>query len=84
MSDEDVRLSAAAEAAQNPPGPGPSARAYQDWQARLNADVAAMQAGPVQHIAEQTDHHQGLPTVETQMRTHGQAPPRVPDTGGHG
>jgi hypothetical protein len=43
-----------------------------------------MQAGPTEHMAGLTDHHQGMPTVETQMKTHGAAPPHVPDTGGHG
>jgi hypothetical protein len=49
----------------------------------MAADIAAMMAGPTEHTAGLTDHHQGMPTVETQMHTHGQAPPRVPDTGGH-
>ena len=60
-----------------------SANAWAEREARLAADIAAMQAGPVEHMAGLTDHHQGMPTVETQMHTHGAAPPSVPDTGGH-
>jgi hypothetical protein len=61
-----------------------AADAWAEREARMGADIAAMHAGPTEHAAGLTDHHQGLPTVETQMHTHGQAPPRVPDTGGHG
>jgi hypothetical protein len=61
-----------------------SADAYAEREARMEADIRAMQAGPVEHAAEMTSHHQGRPAVETQMTSHGAAPPRVPDTGGHG
>jgi hypothetical protein len=60
-----------------------SATAYAEREARLGADIAAMQAGPTEHLAGLTDHHQGLPAVETQQATHGAAAPRLPDTGGH-
>lgn len=64
--------------------PSPSMLAHADQQDRIAADIAAMQAGPTEHMAEQMNHCQGLPTVQTQMATHGAAPPRVPDTGGRG
>jgi len=69
---------------QGAPDSAASATAYAEQQARYDADAAAMQAGPVQHAAEMTSHHQGRPSVQTQMVTHGAAPPSVPDTGGHG
>jgi hypothetical protein len=69
---------------QGAPDSAASATAYAEQQARYAADVAAMQAGPVEHMAGMTDHHQGMPTVETQMVTHGAPAPRTPDTGGHG
>jgi len=85
MSDEDVRLSAAAEAAQNPPGPGPSAGAYEDRQQRLAHDEAQLRLPPAEqpHSQEILSHHEGRPTVAEQMITHGQAPPKIPDVGGH-
>ena len=57
--------------------------AYADQQARIAADAASMLAGNAPGHDEQTTHHQGMPTVETQMVTHGAAPPHTPDTGGH-
>lgn len=36
------------------------------------------------HGQEILSHHQGMPTVETQMKTHGAPAPRAPDVGGHG
>lgn len=59
------------------------AAARADREARLAADEASLLAGNAPGHDEQLAHHQGQPTVETQMTTHGQAPPRVPDTGGH-
>jgi hypothetical protein len=86
MSDEDVRLSAAAEAAQNPPGPGPSARAYEDRQQRLAHDEAQLRLPPAEqpHSQEILSFHTGLPTVQTQQKTHGAPAPSLPDVGGHG
>lgn len=78
MSEQDPRLS------YPQGGDASSTSAYAEREARLAADIAAMQAGPTEHAAGLTDHHQGMPKVETQMKTHGAAPPRVPDTGGHG
>lgn len=60
-----------------------SADAWAEQQARMNADIAAMMAGPTEHAAGLLDHHEGRPTVAEQMVNHGAAPPRVPDTGGH-
>ena len=71
-------------ATQHPAGPSPSEAAYADQQARLAADIAAMQAGPTEHAAEMTSHHQGQPSVEVQQKTHGQPAPKLPDVGGHG
>jgi hypothetical protein len=78
---EQERLAHAA--AQDSPGPGPSAAAHADQQARLAHDEAQLRTGGP-HSDEIMSHHQGMPTVETQMKTHGAAPPRTPDTGGHG
>jgi len=64
-------------------GDGEVAAAWADREQRLAADVAAMQAGPAEHMAEMTSHHEGRPTVREQMTSHGAAPPRTPDTGGH-
>jgi hypothetical protein len=64
-------------------GDGAVSAAHAEREARLAADEAQMRQGPSpQH--EPLDHHQGLPTVQEQMKTHGAAPPHVPDTGGHG
>jgi hypothetical protein len=79
VTPEDARL-----AAQGAPESAATVNAVAEREARMGADIAAMQAGPTEHAAGLTDHHQGMPTVETQMTTHGAAPPRVPDTGGHG
>lgn len=65
-------------------GDGAVSAAHSEREARLAADIAAMQTGPVQHATEMTSHHQGAPSVQAQMMTHGAAPPSVPDTGGHG
>ena len=78
---EQTRLAHAA--AQDSTGPGPSAAAHADQQARLTADEAQLRTGGP-HSAEIMSHHQGMPTVETQMKTHGAPAPRTPDTGGHG
>jgi hypothetical protein len=78
---EQARL--AYEAAQHPAGPSPSAAAHADQQARLAADEAQLRTGGP-HSDEILSHHEGRPTVAEQMVTHGAAPPRVPDTGGHG
>jgi hypothetical protein len=61
-----------------------TANAVAEREQRLAADIAAMQAGPVQHMAEQTNWHQGAPSVEVQQATHGQPAPSLPDVGGHG
>jgi hypothetical protein len=61
-----------------------SADACAEREARMEADIRAMQAGPVEHTAALTDHNQGRPTVQEQMVTHGAPAPRTPDTGGHG
>jgi hypothetical protein len=84
MSGEDVRL--AYEAAQNPPGPSPSEAAHADREQRLAADEAQLRLHPSEqpHGQEVLSYHQGRPTVEDQMKTHGAAPPKVPDVGGHG
>lgn len=50
---------------------------------RLAADIAAMMACPTEHAAEMTSHHDGQPSVEVQMHSHGAAPPKIPDVGGH-
>jgi hypothetical protein len=50
---------------------------------RLAGDIAAMQAGPTEHAANMTSHHQGTPTVQEQMVTHGAPAPHPPDVGGH-
>lgn len=67
----------------NPPGPGPSALAHADQQARLAADEAQLRTGGP-HADEILSYHQGAPSLEVQMKTHGAAPPRTPDVGGHG
>jgi hypothetical protein len=76
MSGEDVRLAYAA--AQNPPGPSPSEAAHADREARLAADEAQLRLPPAEqpHGQEILSHHQGMPTVETQLKTHG-APARA-------
>jgi hypothetical protein len=63
-------------------GDGAVAAAWADREARMAADIATMQAGPTEHAANMTGHHQGRPTVQEQMTTHTPAP-RTPDTGGH-
>jgi hypothetical protein len=75
MSQQDQRL--AYEAAQNPPGPGPSAAAHAEREARLAGDEAQLRAGAHPGHDEQTSYHQGQPTVETQMKTHGAPAPRT-------
>jgi hypothetical protein len=65
-------------------GDGEVAAAWADREQRLAADIAAMQAGPTEHAAEMTSHHQGQPSVEVQQKTHGQPAPKLPDVGGHG
>jgi len=82
MSEQDMRLSAAAEAAQNPPGPSPSEAAYADREARLAADEAQLRAGGP-HSAEILSHHGGQPSPAVQMVTHGAPAPKTPDEGGH-
>jgi hypothetical protein len=77
MSDQ-TRL--AYEAAQNPPGPSPSEAAHADREARLAADEAQLRTGGP-HSDEILSYHQGMPTVETQMKTHGAPAPRTPDVG---
>jgi hypothetical protein len=81
---EQTRL--AYETAQNPPGPSPSEAAHADREARLAADEAQLRLPPAEqpHSREVLSHHQGMPTVETQMKTHGAPAPRTPDVGGHG
>ena len=56
--------------------------AHAEREARLAADAASMLAGNAPGHDEQLTHHQGMPTVETQMHTHGAPAPRTPDTGG--
>jgi hypothetical protein len=65
-------------------GDGAVAAAYADRESRLAADEASLQAGRAPGHDEQLTHHEGRPTVAEQMQTHGQTPPRTPDTGGHG
>lgn len=77
MSDEQTRLSGAQG------GDGAVAAARQERDSRIAADVAQMASGACPGHDEHTTHHQGLPTAETQMYTHGQPAPRTPDTGGH-
>ena len=64
-------------------GDGAVAAAWQEREARIAHDVAVMQAGPVEHLAGMTSYHQGAPSVEVQMYTHGAAPPSTPDVGQH-
>jgi hypothetical protein len=78
---EQTRL--AYEAAQHPAATSPSAAAYADQQARLAADEAQLRTGGP-HSDEVMSYHQGMPTVETQMKTHGAPAPRTPNVGGHG
>ena len=75
---EQTRL--AYEAAQNPPGPSPSEAAHADREARLAADEAQLRTGGP-HSDEILSYHQGMPTVETQMKTRGAPAPRTPDVG---
>jgi hypothetical protein len=84
MSGEDVQL--AYEAAQHPAGPSPSEAAHADREARLAADEAQLRLPPSDqpHGQEILSYHEGRPTVREQMKTHGAAPPRTPDGGGHG
>jgi hypothetical protein len=97
MSDEEIKMalagdlrggevhsSAAADVTGRSAEPGPSMDAHQDRENRMNADIATMQAGPTEHAASQTDHHQGQPSAAVQQETHGQPAPRTPDTGGRG
>jgi hypothetical protein len=65
-------------------GDGAVTAAHAEREARLAADAASMHAGRAPGHDEQLTHHQGMPTVETQMVTHGAPAPRTPDTGGHG
>jgi hypothetical protein len=58
--------------------------AYADRESRLAADEASLAAGRAPGHDEQLTYHEGRPTVAEQMQTHGQVPPRTPDTGGHG
>jgi hypothetical protein len=67
-------------AAQHPAGPSPSEAAHADREARLAHDEAQLRTGGP-HSDEILSYHQGMPTVETQMKTHGAAPPRTPDVG---
>jgi hypothetical protein len=76
---EEARL-----AAQGAPDSRASADAYHEREQRLNADIQAMQQGPVVHLAGLTDFHQGAPSVEQQQASHGQRAPALPDVGGHG
>ena len=78
---EQERLAHAA--AQDSPGPGPSAAAHADQQARLAADEAQLRTGGP-HSDEIMSFHQGAPSVATQQKTHGAPAPRLPDVGGHG
>jgi hypothetical protein len=64
-------------------GDGAVSAAHAERESRLAADIAAMQAGPTEHAAELTNHHQGSPSVEVQMTNHGAPAPSTPDTGGH-
>lgn len=64
-------------------GDGAVVSAHAEREARLAADAASMLAGNAPGHDEQLTHHQGMPTVETQMHTHGAPAPRTPDTGGH-
>ena len=79
MSSQETRLAHVAAQGQG----SPAAAAHADREARLAADEAQLRAGGP-HSAEILSYHQGLPTVETQMKTHGAAPPRTPDVGGRG
>lgn len=58
---------------------GAVAAAWADREARLAADAATMAAGPTEHMANMTAHHQGAPSVQVQMVTHGAPAPRTPD-----
>lgn len=71
------------QARHGPPDSTAAADAWADREARLAHDEAQLRTGGP-HSDEVMSHHQGMPTVETQMQTHGAAPPKVPDTGGHG
>jgi hypothetical protein len=64
-------------------GDGAVAAARGEREQRLAADEASLAAGRAPGHAEQLVHHDGLPSVETQQATHGQAAPSLPDTGGH-
>jgi hypothetical protein len=78
---EQERLAHAA--AQDRAQPSSSALAHADQQARLAHDEAQLRTGGP-HSDEIMSYHEGRPTVREQMVTHGAAPPRVPDVGGHG
>jgi hypothetical protein len=71
------------EAAQHPAGPSPAEAAYAEHQARLAADEAQLRTGGP-HSDEVMSYHEGRPTVREQMSSHGAAPPKIPDVGGHG
>jgi hypothetical protein len=60
-------------------------QARADREVRLAHDEAQLRLPPSEqpHGREVLSHYQGLPTVQEQMVTHGAAPPKVPDTGGH-
>ena len=64
-------------------GDGAITAAHAEREARLAADAASMLAGHAPGHDEQLTHHQGAPSVQEQMHSHGQAPPSVPETGGH-
>ena len=64
-------------------GDGAVTAAHAEREARLTADIAAMQAGPTEHAAGLTDHHQGFAErsgtdadshASTQNAGHGRAP----------
>ena len=63
-------------------GDGVVTAAHAEREARLTADAASMLAGNAPGHDEQLTHHQGAPSVQEQMHSHGQAPPSVPETGG--
>jgi hypothetical protein len=58
------------------------ANAYQEREQRLASDIAAMQAGPTEHAANMTSYHQGAPSVQQQMTSHGAPAPGHPTRAG--
>ena len=78
MTPEETRI-----AGQGAPDSHAAASAYREREQRMGADIAAMMAGPTEHLAGLTDFHAGQPSVEVQQATHGQPAPRLPDVGGH-